>query len=27
MNDIGINTKEIIEYMKELERNENKWNY
>jgi hypothetical protein len=27
MNEIGINTKEIIEYMKELERNENKWNY
>jgi DNA-binding transcriptional regulator YhcF (GntR family) len=24
MNEIGINTKEIIEYMKELERNENK---
>jgi hypothetical protein len=27
MDEIGINTKEIIEYMKELERNENKWNY
>jgi hypothetical protein len=27
MDDIGINKKEIIEYMKELERNENKWNY
>jgi hypothetical protein len=27
MNEIGINKQEIIEYMKELERNENKWNY
>jgi hypothetical protein len=27
MAEIGINTKEIIEYMKNSERNENKWNY
>jgi hypothetical protein len=27
MNEIGISKKEVIKYMKELERNENKWNY